>query len=156
MHQFKDDTAVTGHSPIRFFILTAGAVFLAEAGVMVLLGMLPKWMVLPAAPLLDAGLLVALISPMLYLWLYRPLLDEMAARRRTEQELLVAVSELQEALANVKTLKGLLPICAWCKKVRDDKGYWSKLEHYVAENSDADFTHGICPECAETLEKELP
>lgn len=155
MCQFKGDTTVAGHSPLRFFVLTAGAVFLAEAGVMVLLEMLPKWMI-PAAPVLDAGLLVAIISPMLYLWLYRPLLNEMVARRRTEQELLVTVSRLQEALANVKTLKGLLPICAWCKKVRDDKGYWSQLEHYVAENSDADFTHGICPECAENIQQDLP
>lgn len=151
----KSKDTTTTHSPIRFFILTAGAVFLAEAGVMILLGMLPERMVLHALPFLDAGLLVALVSPMLYLWVYRPLLNEMAAHRRTEQELLVTVSRLQEALANVKTLKGLLPICAWCKKVRDDKGYWSQLEHYVAENSDADFTHGICPECAEAVDKEL-
>ena len=48
----------------------------------------------------------------------------------------------------VKTLSGLLPICAWCKKIRDDKGYWTKVEEYIAERSNADFTHGICPDCA--------
>ena len=47
----------------------------------------------------------------------------------------------------VKTLSGLLPICAWCKKIRDDKGYWTKVEEYIAEHSNADFTHGICPDC---------
>jgi PAS domain S-box-containing protein len=68
-----------------------------------------------------------------------------------EQEKLI--SKLQDALASVKTLKGLLPVCAWCKKVRDDRGYWDKLENYIRQHSDADFTHGICPEC---LKKEDP
>ena len=49
---------------------------------------------------------------------------------------------------NVKTLRGLLPICAHCKKIRDDKGYWNQIEKYIHDHSEADFTHGICPECA--------
>lgn len=61
--------------------------------------------------------------------------------------------ELQNALANIKTLKGLIPICAWCKKIRDDKGYWQKVETYIEEHSDASFTAGICPKC---LHKEDP
>lgn len=61
--------------------------------------------------------------------------------------------ELQNALANIKTLKGLIPICAWCKKIRDDKGYWKKVETYLEEHSDASFTAGICPKC---LHKEDP
>jgi streptogramin lyase len=63
---------------------------------------------------------------------------------RTEAELKARV---QDGLAEIKVLSGLLPICAWCKKVRDDGGYWSQLETYVAAHSEADFTHGICPEC---------
>ena len=59
--------------------------------------------------------------------------------------------ELQErvttALADIKTLHGLLPICAWCKKVRDDTGYWNQIEEYVGEHSQAEFSHGICPDC---------
>ena len=55
--------------------------------------------------------------------------------------------ELRDALAHVKTLQGLLPICANCKKVRDDDGYWQQIELYVSDHSDATFTHGICPEC---------
>jgi len=55
---------------------------------------------------------------------------------------------LKEALASIKTLKGLLPICAACKKIRDDKGYWSQVEVYLHEHSDAEFTHGYCPDCA--------
>lgn len=61
------------------------------------------------------------------------------------------IGELQAALGQVKTLKGLLPICAWCKNVRDDKGYWKQIEEYVAEHSDLSFTHGICQSCLAKL-----
>jgi DNA-binding response OmpR family regulator len=64
------------------------------------------------------------------------------------------ISQLREALARVKTLSGLLPICAWCKKIRDDKGYWNHVEAYIADHSEADFTHGICPDCADQLRRE--
>lgn len=60
---------------------------------------------------------------------------------------------LQQALAEVKTLKGLLPICCGCKKIRDDHGYWSEVEVYVSRQTDAKFTHGYCPQC---LEKYFP
>jgi hypothetical protein len=59
--------------------------------------------------------------------------------------------KLTESLANIKTLSGLLPICASCKKVRDDKGYWSQVESYVSSRSEARFSHGICPDCAKKL-----
>jgi len=58
------------------------------------------------------------------------------------------IKELQQALASIKTLSGLIPICASCKKIRDDQGYWNQLEAYISEHSDAEFSHGICPECA--------
>jgi uncharacterized protein with PIN domain len=57
-------------------------------------------------------------------------------------------AELTRALANIQTLSGLIPICAGCKKVRDDRGFWEQVESYVARHSDAKFTHGICPECS--------
>jgi PAS domain S-box-containing protein len=57
-------------------------------------------------------------------------------------------NELKEALANVKTLRGLLPICSGCKKIRDDKGYWNQIEFFIRDHSDASFSHGMCPECA--------
>ena len=72
---------------------------------------------------------------------------DMTRRKQAEKEKEVLISELQEALSKIKTLSGLLPICAWCKKIHDDKGYWKKVETYVEEHSDASFTHGICPEC---------
>lgn len=58
------------------------------------------------------------------------------------------VAELKEALQAVKLLSGLFPICASCKKIRDDNGYWSEVENYISQHSDADFTHGYCPDCA--------
>jgi YesN/AraC family two-component response regulator len=64
------------------------------------------------------------------------------------------ILELQEALSKVKTLSGLLPICAWCKKIRDDKGYWDKLEEYIEKHSTAKFSHGICPDCMKEHFKE--
>ncbi len=63
--------------------------------------------------------------------------------------------QLEKALAEVKTLQGLLPICANCKKIRDDGGFWQPVEMYVRDRSDAEFTHSICPECAEELYPEL-
>jgi len=58
---------------------------------------------------------------------------------------------LLKALNEIKTLAGLLPICASCKKIRDDKGYWNQIESYISEHSKAEFSHGICPECAKEL-----
>jgi hypothetical protein len=58
---------------------------------------------------------------------------------------------IQDALAEIKTLSGLLPICAWCKRIRDDDGHWTQLEAFVKDRTEAEFTHGICPECTETV-----
>jgi len=65
------------------------------------------------------------------------------------------VEELREATTKIKTLRGLVPICAWCKKIRDDEGYWRDLEAYMAAHSEAVFTHGICPQCEEKVRKEF-
>lgn len=81
------------------------------------------------------------------------ILDDISERRRAAEEREGMISELQEALATVKTLRGLIPICAWCKKVRDDQGYWSQVEVYVRDRSEAEFSHGICPDCKEKLTK---
>jgi CheY-like chemotaxis protein len=64
-------------------------------------------------------------------------------------------AELTQALASIKTLNGLIPICAGCKQIRDDKGYWSQVETYVAKHSNAKFSHGICPDCARKLYPEF-
>jgi integral membrane sensor domain MASE1 len=75
-------------------------------------------------------------------------------RKRAEANLEKLVLELQGALGRIKTLKGLLPICSTCKKIRDDKGYWNHIESYIRHHSEADFTHGICPSCAQKLYAE--
>ncbi len=72
-------------------------------------------------------------------------------RKQAEQERERLVLELQEALAKVKTLSGLLPICSSCKKIRDDKGYWNQIEKYIVDHSEAEFSHGICPQCLADL-----
>ena len=77
---------------------------------------------------------------------------EMLARQvMSRLELRRVSNQLAEALEHVKTLHGMLPICAWCKRIRDDHGYWSQAEAYVKQHSDAEFTHGICPECLEKV-----
>ncbi len=65
------------------------------------------------------------------------------------------IRKLEDSASKVKTLSGLIPICANCKKIRNDKGYWELLENYLHSHSEADFTHGICPECEKLLYDDL-
>jgi len=76
---------------------------------------------------------------------------DITARKNAEEERERLIRELQKALGEIKTLTGLLPICANCKKIRDDKGYWNQIEVYISEHSQAEFSHGICPQCAKKL-----
>ncbi|MGE5314267.1 MAG: CHASE domain-containing protein [Acidobacteriota bacterium] len=80
---------------------------------------------------------------------------DISERKRAEHEREELVKELQEALADIKTLSGLIPICSSCKKIRDDRGYWNVLESYLAQHSEAQFTHGICPDCMKKLYPEF-
>jgi len=73
----------------------------------------------------------------------------------TQDELAGKIGELQRALAEIKTLRGIVPICASCKKIRDDAGFWQQVEVYVSDHSEAEFSHGICPECMKKLYPEL-
>jgi len=72
-----------------------------------------------------------------------------------QERLAERVAELQAALVNVKQLRGLLPICSYCKRIRGDDQYWQQLEGYIAEHSDAQFSHGICPTCYAAVSAEL-
>ncbi len=65
------------------------------------------------------------------------------------------LTQLEKSLKEIKTLRGLIPMCAWCRKIRDDKGYWKRVETYIQEQTGAAFTHGICPECAEKIQPGL-
>jgi sigma-B regulation protein RsbU (phosphoserine phosphatase) len=82
--------------------------------------------------------------------------DELSARlavggriAELQERLAARVRELEETLAHVQRLRGLIPICAWCKKVRTDRDYWQQVEEYIIEHSEARFSHGICPDCLE-------
>jgi len=81
----------------------------------------------------------------------RLLSEQVAERERAEREKARLIEELQDSLAQVKTLKGLVPICANCHGIRDDQGFWNDLESYLREHSDAQFSHGICPACMKSL-----
>ena len=144
-------------SPMVFWGISVGiaAVFLFElrgqlAWLLLVLAFLPLVQALKAGPL--AGRVIPLDATqvrLLVLATYLGLLGFLTYcfilfRRR-----------LDRALASVKTLSGLLPICASCKRIRDDQGYWSQIESYLKRHTEADFSHGICPECAARLYPEL-
>lgn len=76
---------------------------------------------------------------------------DISERKQLEQEREKLIVDLQQALAEVKTLRGILPICSRCKKIRDEKGSWQKLETYISKHTDSQFTHGMCEECAKIL-----
>ena len=78
--------------------------------------------------------------------------DHMALQlKEREQEKNKLINDLQQALTTIKTLQGILPICSSCKKIRSDEGKWTPLESYISRHSDAEFSHGLCPDCAKTL-----
>ncbi len=83
----------------------------------------------------------------------RSLKDEIECRKKSEQEKEKLLGELKTALSEVKTLRGILPICSFCKQIRDDKGYWNQIESYIQNHSEADFSHGVCPDC---MKKHYP
>jgi len=104
----------------------------------------------PLALILPGVLPLALGTPALYAHF------RLAAQlERSRQELQQTNASLERVLADVKELKGLLPICSSCKKVRDDQGYWSHIEIYIRDHSKADFSHGLCPQCYERLYGDL-
>ncbi|TKJ39930.1 hypothetical protein CEE37_09335 [candidate division LCP-89 bacterium B3_LCP] len=76
---------------------------------------------------------------------------DITERKNAEKERENLITELQEALQRIKTLRGLIPICAKCKKIRDDQGFWNQVESYIEEHSSAEFSHGICPDCMKVL-----
>lgn len=80
---------------------------------------------------------------------------DITERKKSEQEREKLISELRTALAEIRTLRGFLPICSNCKRVRDDEGYWNQIDAYIQNHSDIEFSHSICPECAQKLYPEL-
>jgi PAS domain S-box-containing protein len=80
---------------------------------------------------------------------------DITERKKVEKDRDQLIVDLQKSLSEVKTLRGFLPICSNCKKIRDDRGYWNQIESYIQEHSDAEFSHSLCPECAKKLYPEF-
>ena len=80
---------------------------------------------------------------------------EIERRKTAEHQRDETIQQLRQALSEVKTLRGLLPICSGCKSIRDDRGYWNSIETYISEHSEAEFTHGLCPTCARRLYPDI-
>jgi nitrogen fixation/metabolism regulation signal transduction histidine kinase len=83
------------------------------------------------------------------------ILRDITERRAAEQERERLFADLQSAVAEIRTLRGLLPICSSCKRVRDDSGYWNQIETYISAHADVRFSHGLCPDCARRLYPEV-
>ena len=94
------------------------------------------------------------IFALVFFWT-RSLQREIQARKKIEEERNVLIDQLKQTLKEVKTLRGFLPICSHCRKVRKDTGYWQQIETYIQEHTDAKISHGICPECIRALYPEL-
>jgi two-component system sensor histidine kinase EvgS len=99
--------------------------------------------------LLVAGIATLLIFSFIF-W-NRKLAQEIKERKRAESEKEKVIEELKDALDEIKTLRGILPICCECKKIRDDKGHWDHIENYISIRTEAEFSHGICPDCSKKL-----
>jgi hypothetical protein len=82
-------------------------------------------------------------------------LENITERKRREAEREKLISDLQQALMEVKTLSGMIPICGWCKSVRSDEGYWQTVEQYVRSHTNATFSHGMCPKCTEKFRTDI-
>jgi PAS domain S-box-containing protein len=83
------------------------------------------------------------------------LLHDISQRKKMAEEREQLIGSLQDALSQVKQLSGLLPICASCKKIRDDQGYWQDVAVYIRDHSEAEFSHGMCPDCAQDLYSQI-
>ena len=82
-------------------------------------------------------------------------IEDVTQRKQAAAERERLLVEREKALSDVKVLSGLLPICAACKKIRDDSGYWNQIETYIRQHSEAEFSHGLCPDCLRGLYPEL-
>ena len=88
-----------------------------------------------------------IISPILYFFAFKPLKNQIKICKDAEEDKNLLIRELRESLKEIKTLQGIIPICASCKNIRDDKGFWYRVEEYVESHTDANFSHGMCPAC---------
>lgn len=137
--------------PFYLFLIVIFSIFVVE-GVLILIFLHSLLALsLHIEFLLSGFMLIIVILPVLYWFFFRPLKVHIQERRRIEAEQKKIIYALNETLEKVKILSGLLPICASCKKIRDNKGNWINLEKYISERTEAEFTHSICPDCEEKI-----
>lgn len=136
--------------PLRILFLVAVSMFVTEVLITFLFSLFPL-MTPVQEGILDSSLLLIFIAPLLYVFFYKPFLLDIKERKKAEREKEATIIELQRAMDEIKILKGFIPICAKCKKVRDDAGSWQHIETYIGDRSEAQFSHGICPDCAKEL-----
>ena len=130
-----------------------GATLIFTVGTVVLSLVLTKLSaILIGEPLPRMAVGVAVLFPIIIgsppMFFHFRALEEVSKSRK---ELALTNQKLKKALSEVKELGGLLPICSYCKKIRDDQGYWNQLEIYIRDHSKAEFSHGFCPDCAEKI-----
>ena len=142
------------NKPIYLLLSVVVAVFVLEALIMLLLMYLPPLSALQET-FLDSTLLSIIVFPVLYVLVFRPIRIHIDLRCRAEEEKDALIDELRKAIDEVKTLRGIIPICASCKKIRDGEGFWQQVEDYIGSHSDAVFSHGICQECEKKLYPDL-
>ena len=104
------------------------------------------------SPNVGNGFMLALVSVSLISFVIGLMQLNSSMLEKEQKDL---INELKNALGEIKTLRGIVPICSHCKKIRDDKGYWNQIEEYISRHSEAVFSHGICQECAEKYYPEI-
>lgn len=142
------------NKPSYLLLTTAGTIFVSEILIMILINYLPPLSAFQVA-FVDAFLLILIVFPSLYFLVFKLLSQYIAQQRQNEIDKDNLIAELNTTLNEVKTLRGIVPICASCKKIRDDNGFWQQVEVYVSAHSDVMFSHGCCPECADTISATL-
>lgn len=138
---------------LAWFLMVAGLSALGWAGV-ILAGGTYEFS-LHYAIELGTAILLGLLIHVVRRYLLKRFLDLLTAKHRNEGEQTRMLAELREAHERVKTLRGLIPICAQCKQIRDDQGYWQQVEDFVHDHSEAVFSHGLCPVCLAKTKAEF-
>ena len=137
-------------NPFRLLLIVAASVALAEAMIMFIFSSFNFTSRFQEAAL-DSILLLLFFIPVLYIFFYKPFRIDIKEREKAEIEKDAAIAKLESAIVEIKVLKGFIPICANCKKIRDDEGYWQHVEKYIRDRSEVEFSHAICPDCSKKL-----
>lgn len=146
-------------SALKVFWTITISVLVAETLIMSIPQLMGMGSMIPATHnyliFLDGVLLCLILTPLLLKFVYLPMRDNIKELEEARQELKNTIHGLAVALTEIKHLRGIIPICATCKNIRNDEGLWQQFEAYIEEHSDADFSHSMCPDCAKSFYEEL-